>query len=94
MARLLCAVALLGAFQAAISKSLIFDKRWEEVTVKHGWIDVPKGWVEVGRPPAHHPLKMNFGLKQERFDELVEHLYQVSDPEHHRCVAIHTFFVQ
>lgn len=89
MARLLqWSVVLLGAFQSAISKPLGLEKRWEELRVKHEWIDVPKGWVEVGRPPAEHLLKMNFGLKQERFDELLDHLYQVSDPEHRRYAFI------
>ena len=41
------------------------DKHWEELKVKHEWSDVPKGWVEVGRPPADHSLKINFGLRQE-----------------------------
>ncbi|KAF9643216.1 subtilisin-like protein [Thelephora ganbajun] len=84
MARLLWTVALLGAFRSAVSKPLGLDKRWEELKVKHEWVDVPKGWVQVGRPPTDYPLKMNIGLKQERFDELLEHLYEVSDPEHHR----------
>ena len=84
MTRLLWTVALLGVLQSAVSKPLGLGKRWEELKVKHEWIDVPKGWVEVGRPPADHLLKMNIGLRQDRFDELLEHLYEVSDPEHHR----------
>jgi len=57
--------------------------------VKHEWSDIPKGWVEVGRPSPNHSLKINFGLKQDRFDELLGHLYEVSDPGHHRCAFIH-----
>jgi len=85
MARLLWAVALLTAFQSVVSKPLKLDKRWEDLKVKHEWIDVPRGWVEVGRPPVDYPLTMNIGLKKGRFGELLEHLYEVSDPEHHRC---------
>ena len=84
MARLLWTVALLGFLQSALSKPLNFDKRWQESKVKHEWTDVPKGWVEIGRPPADYSLRMNIGLKQDRFDELLEHLYEVSDPDHHR----------
>ena len=84
MARLLWTVALLGAFQSVVSRPYGLDKRWEELKVKHEWIDAPEGWVEVGQPPVDYPLKMDIGLKKERFGELLEHLYEVSDPEHHR----------
>ena len=77
--RLLWTVALLGTFRSAVSKLHRLDKRWEKLKVKHEWIDVPRGWVEVGRPPVDYPLKMNVGLKKERFGELLEHLYEVSD---------------
>ena len=91
MSRLLWIAAFLGAFQSTLSKSIGLEKRWEELKAKHEWIDVPKGWVEVGRPPADYPLKMNIGLKQDRFDELLEHLHQVSHPDHHRCVRARFF---
>jgi hypothetical protein len=94
MVHLLWTIFFLGAFQSAISKPLELDKRWDDLKVKHEWIDVPKGWVEVGRPPADYLLKMNVGLKQERFDELLDHLYQISDPEHHRCALIYPSFDQ
>jgi len=85
---------VVGAFLSAGLKLLGPDRRWEELKVKHEWSDVPKGWVEVGRPPADHLLKINLGLRQDRFDELLGHLYEVSDPEHHRCVLIHDSFDQ
>ena len=94
MVRLLWAVALLGAFQPAIAKSLWHDKRWGELKVKHEWTDVPKGWVEIGRPPADYPMKINIGLKQERFDELLGHLYEVSDPDNPRYTPVHTYHVR
>jgi hypothetical protein len=94
MARLLWAVALLGAFQPAIAKSLRHDKRWGELKVKHEWTDVPKGWVEIGRPPADYPMKINIGLKQERFDELLGHLYEVSDPDNPRYAPVHAYHVR
>lgn len=88
MARFLWAVSLLGILQSAITKPHGLDKRWDEPKVKHEWIDVPKGWVEVGRPPMDYSLKVNIGLKQERFGELLQHFYEVSDPEHHRCAFV------
>jgi len=94
MVCLLWTVVFLGAFQSVVSKPLGPDKRWEELKAKHEWSDVPKGWVEVGRPPADHLLKINLGLRQDRFDELLGHLYEVSDPEHHRCALMHASFDQ
>ena len=94
MARLLWTVALLGALHSTVSKPLNLDKRWEDLEVKHEWTHVPRGWVEVGRPPADYPLKINIGLKQGRFDELLEHLYEVSDPEHYRYAPIHVCYAQ
>ena len=93
MARLLWTVVLLAVFQSAVSKPLGLDKRWEEVKVKHEWTSVPKGWVEVGRPPADYSLKMNIGLKQDRFEELLGHLYEVSDPEHRRCAFAYPYYI-
>jgi len=88
MASLLWTVALFGVFQSVVSKPYKLDKRWEELKVKHQWIDVPGGWVEIGQPPVDYPLKVNIGLKKERFGELLEHLFEVSDPEHHRCALV------
>ena len=94
MSRLFWAVALLGAFQFTLSKSIRLGKRWEGSKVKHEWIEVPKGWVEVGQPPGDYLLEMGIGLKQGRFDELLEHLDQVSHPDHHRHVFMYAFSAQ
>ncbi|THH27752.1 hypothetical protein EUX98_g6437 [Antrodiella citrinella] len=75
-------LALLVAFiQIAASKPLT-SKRWDEFDVKHAWADVPKGWELHGPAPADHALDMRIALKQDRFDDLVSTLYEVSDPYH------------
>ena len=60
------------------------NKRWEDFEVKHAWSDIPQGWVIHSDAPADHLLEMRIGLKQHKFDSLVDELYQVSDPRHER----------
>lgn len=50
--------------------------------VRHAWVKVPSGWEEHGVPSSDHPITMKIGLKQHRMDELIDTLYQVSDPLH------------
>ncbi|SLM34708.1 tripeptidyl peptidase protein [Lasallia pustulata] len=45
---------------------------------------VPRKWTRVGPAPADHRINLQIGLKQSQFDELERHLYEVSDPSHHR----------
>jgi len=60
-------------------------KRWDDLKVKHVWVDgVPKGWEAVGPAPLEQRLTVRIGLKQDGIDDLIEHLYAVSDPRHHR----------
>ena len=76
--------AILGfAFLRAVIATP-FVKRWDDFNLKHGWVEIPKGWVEHGDAPADHTIDLRIGLRQDRFDELVDHLYQVSDPAHPR----------
>lgn len=45
---------------------------------------VPRGWTKVRRAPAEHVIDLQIGVKQSNFAELERHLYEVSDPHHHR----------
>ncbi|KAI1372962.1 tripeptidyl-peptidase 1 precursor [Hypoxylon crocopeplum] len=45
---------------------------------------VPRGWKRVRRAPADHVIDLQIGVKQSNFAELERHLYEVSDPDHHR----------
>jgi tripeptidyl-peptidase-1 len=60
------------------------SKRWNDVSVKHRWAEVPRGWEFHSTPPEDHFLEMRIGLKQNRIDELVSALYEVSDPAHEK----------
>ena len=60
------------------------SKRWEELRTKHEWTKTPSGWEDRGPASPDTVLDLRIGLKQNGFDELVEHLYAVSDPAHAR----------
>ncbi|KAL8714599.1 MAG: hypothetical protein Q9220_001547 [cf. Caloplaca sp. 1 TL-2023] len=45
---------------------------------------VPRRWTRVGEAPGHGVVNLEIALKQSRFEELERHLYEVSDPDHHR----------
>ncbi|MCJ1390580.1 hypothetical protein MMC18_003440 [Xylographa bjoerkii] len=46
--------------------------------------NVPSKWSRVGPAPADHLISLSIGLKSSQFDELERHLYEVSNPSHHR----------
>ncbi|KAH8104065.1 peptidase S8/S53 domain-containing protein [Cristinia sonorae] len=76
-------IALFAFLHLVASKPLL-SKRWDDFDVKHAWADVPKGWELHSPAPADHTFNMRIGLKQDRFDDLVAALYEVSDPYHSR----------
>ncbi|KAI4131479.1 MAG: hypothetical protein LQ338_001221 [Usnochroma carphineum] len=45
---------------------------------------VPRKWSRVSEAPPNSIVKLEIALKQSRFEELEKHLYEVSDPDHHR----------
>ncbi|KAL7626034.1 hypothetical protein AAE478_002803 [Parahypoxylon ruwenzoriense] len=45
---------------------------------------VPRGWKKLHRAPGEHVIDLQIGVKQGNFAELERHLYEVSDPDHHR----------
>ncbi|KAH8674505.1 tripeptidyl peptidase-like protein [Tricladium varicosporioides] len=45
---------------------------------------VPHQWSRVGPAPADHVVNLQIGLKQDQFEELQRHLWEVSDPDHDR----------
>ena len=55
-----------------------------EPSVKHAWQQIPADWEVHDAPAADHPITLKIGLKQSRIDELIDSLYQVSDPFHER----------
>lgn len=47
-------------------------------------VKIPKGWEYHSPAPADHSLDLRIGLKQDKIDELISSLYEVSDPSHSR----------
>jgi tripeptidyl-peptidase-1 len=84
MARFLLLSGLLfGLLQVCVSNPLVV-KRWDDLELRHSWSEIPRGWELMGPAPADHNLEMRIGLKQDRIDELISTLYQVSDPAHEK----------
>lgn len=73
----------LALLSFATAKPLL-AKRWTDFTVKHAWDDVPKGWTYHAPAPAAAGFTMRIALKQDKFDDLVTALYEVSDPAHEK----------
>lgn len=47
-------------------------------------VDIPRGWIEHSTPSPDHIISLHIGLPQPNFPTLERHLYEVSDPNHHR----------
>ena len=54
------------------------------VYARHDSSAIPRGWKLVAPAPDSAMVKLRIALPQNRFDELENHLYEVSDPSHSR----------
>lgn len=79
-------ILVLGLAPLIAAKPLT-SNRWNDVAVKHAWVETPRGWEFHSAPPADHLLEMRIGLKQNKLDELITSLYEVSDPAHERYTS-------
>ena len=43
---------------------------------------IPNGWQPYDPAPADYKMDLRIGLKQDKMDELITALYEVSDPSH------------
>ncbi|KZP30472.1 subtilisin-like protein [Athelia psychrophila] len=73
-------VLVAALVQVCLSKEL--SKRWDDLSVKHSWAAVPSGWELQGPAPEEHRINLRVGLKQDKLEELIASLYEVSEPEH------------
>ncbi|KAF7983704.1 hypothetical protein HWV62_19635 [Athelia sp. TMB] len=67
---------------AQLSVANPVSKRWDDLSIRHAWSEVPKGWELQGPAPGDHTMSLRIGLKQDKIDELIATLYEVSDPAH------------
>jgi len=77
------ALAALLSLQLSIAKPLPHLNTRSPYVVKETHF-VPRGWVETGVPNPDHVLNIKIGLKNKKFAELEQHLYEISNPSHHR----------
>jgi len=47
-------------------------------------VSAPRGWMQGPRAPADHTIELKIALPQPNFSVLETHLYEISDPSHHR----------
>ncbi|KAF8917410.1 subtilisin-like protein [Mucidula mucida] len=56
--------------------------RWDDLVEKHAWAEIPPGWEYHSTPSPDHVFEMRIGLKQDKIDQLISMLYEISDPSH------------
>ncbi|OBZ73692.1 putative tripeptidyl-peptidase SED2 [Grifola frondosa] len=74
---------LTGLVQFCASKPLV-SKRWDDFELKHAWDEIPRGWELHGPAPSDYRFDLRIGLRQDKFDDLVKALFEVSDPTHEK----------
>ncbi|KAF8153338.1 hypothetical protein B0H34DRAFT_810107 [Crassisporium funariophilum] len=50
---------VLGLAQLCASKSLL--SRWDDISEKHSWVDIPRGWAYHAPAPAEHLFNLTIG---------------------------------
>lgn len=74
-----------GLAQLVTSKTLL--KRWDNHVVKHAWSEIPRGWEHLASAPSNYVLELRIGLKQNRINDLIDNLMEISDPKNPRYIA-------
>ena len=77
-------ILILGLAQLGTSKGL---QRWDNIALKHAWPEIPHGWEHIAPAPSTHFLELRIGLKQNRIDDLIDNLMEISDPTNPRYIA-------
>ena len=73
-----------GLAQLCTSKII---RRWDNPVLKHAWLEIPHGWEYIAPAPSNHVLELRIGLKQDRIDDLIDNLMEISDPTNPRYIA-------
>ncbi|KAG5352408.1 hypothetical protein C0989_002439 [Termitomyces sp. Mn162] len=76
------AAIVIGLVPLSIAKPL--SRRWNDVVVKHSWVEIPRGWEYHSSAPADYRFLMRIALKQDNIDTLIANLWETSDPTHPR----------
>ena len=76
---------LIGIANLALAKPLL--RRFDDFTEKHAWTEIPRGWVYEAPAPRDHEFDLRIALKQDKIDDLIANLLEVSNPTHARHVT-------
>ena len=76
---------VLGLVQLGTSKTPL--KRWDNLALKHAWPEIPLGWEHTAPAPSNYVLELRIGLKQNKVDDLIDNLMEISDPTNPRYIA-------
>jgi tripeptidyl-peptidase-1 len=79
---LLVSLLVFGLVQLGISKTIL--KRWDNVAPKHSWSEIPRGWEYKAPASSNYVFELRIGLKQNKINDLIDNLMEISDPTHPR----------
>jgi hypothetical protein len=79
-------LALLAALPLPLASPTV--PRWDDMSEKHSWASVPQKWEPYDTPPASSTINLHIALKPRRENALIDALYEVSDPDHPRCISL------
>ena len=65
---------------------------WEDVHSKHEWKTLPENWQNLGHSAADTTIDLHIALKAEDENALINTLYEVSSPDHPKCVSTPPLF--
>ncbi|KAK7696300.1 hypothetical protein QCA50_000954 [Cerrena zonata] len=75
---------LLSLYLTLLLGSLVHAAPSESTSNIKESIIAPRGWVKRAPAPSDYAIELRIALPQPDFDELERHLYEISDPDHHR----------
>ena len=79
-------VLFILAIRSLCSLATPFASRWGEVHSKHAWNPIPENWHSLGHSAADTTINLHIALKAQNKSALVDALYEVSSPDHPKCV--------
>ena len=60
---------------------------WGDMRVQHFWNVTPDHWEHLSTPSDSTTINLRIALKSHNENALIEALYEVSSPDHPKCVS-------
>ncbi|KAH9166721.1 subtilisin-like protein [Lactarius sanguifluus] len=70
------------------SAATLFAPNWNVMHTKHRWNAIPGKWESIGQPPVGTTIDLRIALKPHREHALADAIYEVSNPNHPKHVAL------